>query len=97
MENVNHDPVSDQILSGSFMDYSMPRAADLPVLKLADLDTLAPSNLLGVKGIGEGGTIGAPAAVVNAVVDARWHLGLRHIDMPLTAERVWRAIRDARG
>ena len=51
----------------------------------------------GVKGIGESGTIGAPAAVANAVVDALWHLGVRHIDMPFTAARVWRAIRDARG
>ena len=97
MENVNHDAVSGQLLSGSFMDYAMPRAADLPALQLAELDTLAPSNLLGVKGIGESGTIGAPAAVANAVVDALWHLGVRHIDMPLTAERVWQAIRDARG
>ncbi len=97
MENVSHDAETGQLLSGSYMDYAMPRAADLPMLQLAALDTLAPSNLLGVKGIGESGTIGAPATVVNAVVDALWHLGVRHIDMPLTAERVWRAIRDARG
>jgi carbon-monoxide dehydrogenase large subunit len=78
------------------MDYAIPRASDLPPLNAQCQETLSPDNPLGVKGAGESGTIGAPVAVVNAVVDALAPFGVRHIDMPLTPERVWRAIEDAR-
>ena len=74
------------------MDYALPRADQLPFFRLTRQKSVCPGNPLGVKGAGESGTIGAPAAVVNAVVDALWHLGVEHIDMPLTPERAWRAI-----
>ncbi len=93
MENVVYDPQSGQLLTGSFSDYAMPRADSMPRLRTAMICTPAPSNPLGVKGGSETGTIGPPAAIGNAVVDALWHLGVRHIDLPLTSERVWRAIR----
>ena len=84
-----------QILTGSLMDYAVPRADDMPVLRLDRMCTPSPFNTLGAKGVGEAGTIGAPPAIVNAVLDALAPLGVRHIDMPLTPERVWRAIRAA--
>ncbi len=84
-----------QLLSGSFLGYTMPRAADLPAYQVATRTTLCTHNPLGVKGVGEVGAIGSPPAVINAVVDALAHLGVRHLDMPATPERVWRAIRDA--
>jgi carbon-monoxide dehydrogenase large subunit len=76
-------------------DYAFPSAAELPDFELVDMATPSPLNPLGVKGIGEAGTIGATPAVQNAVVDAVAHLGVRHIDMPTTSERVWRAIQGA--
>jgi carbon-monoxide dehydrogenase large subunit len=82
-----------QLLSASFLDYAMPRAADLPFFHTAFIATPAPSNPLGVKGGSESGTIGAPAAIGNAVIDALWHLGVRDIGLPITAESVWRALR----
>ena len=96
-EDCAYDPDSGQLLAGSFMDYAMPRAADLPFLEIA-FEEGAPcaTNPLGVKGAGEAGTTGARPAVVSAVVDALGPLGVRHLDMPLTAERVWRAMRAAR-
>ena len=97
MESCAYDRSSGQLLTGSFMDYAMPRASDMPPIALTSQETLAPDNPLGVKGAGESGTIGAPSAVTNAVVDALWHLGVRHIEMPLTAMRVWQAIKDAPG
>ena len=95
MENGVYDPQSGQLIAGSFMDYAMPRADQLPFYDLAFNEVPAPSTKLGVKGGGEGGTTGAPAAVVGAIVDALSELGVRHIEMPATPERVWRAIRDA--
>lgn len=86
---------SGQPLHGSFMDYAIPRASDLPALHSQYQETLSPDNPLGVKGAGESGTIGAPVAVVNAVVDALAPFGVRHIEMPLTPDRVWRAICEA--
>jgi carbon-monoxide dehydrogenase large subunit len=80
----------------NFADYAFPSAAELPDFELVDMATRSPLNPLGVKGIGEAGTIGATPAVQNAVVDAVAHLGVRHIDMPTTSERVWRAIEEAR-
>jgi carbon-monoxide dehydrogenase large subunit len=75
------------------MDYAVPRADDLPVPVLAKTVTLSPRNPLGAKGIGEAGCIGMPPAIVNAVVDALAPFGVRHLDMPLTPEKVWRALR----
>ncbi len=85
-----------QLLTGSMMDYHVPTAADVPSFELDHTVTPSPVNPLGVKGIGEAGTIGATPAVVNAVIDALSPLGVKHLDMPLTPERVWRAIQQAR-
>jgi len=85
-----------QLLSGSFLGYTMPRADDLPSFKVGTSTTLCTHNPLGSKGVGEVGAIGSPPAVINAVVDALHHLGVRHVEMPATSERVWRAIRDAK-
>ena len=87
LEHAVYDPESGQLLTGSFMDYAMPRAGDLPRLDCGFHHVPCTTNPLGVKGAGEAGAVGAPAAVVNAVVNA---LGVRHIDMPLTPEKVWR-------
>ena len=96
LENIHYDPESGQLLSASFMDYAMPRADTLPFLATALSEVPAPTNRLGVRSGGEGGTTPALAAVINAVVDALADLGVRHIEMPATPERVWRAIRAAR-
>jgi carbon-monoxide dehydrogenase large subunit len=95
-EAVAYDPQTGQLLSGSFLDYAMPRAEDVPevVSELAEVPAL--TNPLGIKGIGESGTIGAPPTIVNAVLDALRPLGIEHIDMPLTPSRVWNAIRAAK-
>jgi carbon-monoxide dehydrogenase large subunit len=90
-ENTVYDD-SGQLVTGSFMDYCMPRADNLPSFNVATHTTLCTHNPLGVKGCGEAGAIGAPAAVMNAVVDALAPLGVTNIDMPATPERVWRAI-----
>jgi carbon-monoxide dehydrogenase large subunit len=82
-------------LTATLMDYAMPSAAELPSFELGRTETPTPLNPLGAKGIGESGTIGSTPAVQNAVVDALSHLGVRHVDMPATAERVWRAISEA--
>jgi len=82
-------------LTANLMDYAMPSAAELPSFEASNTETPTPLNPLGAKGIGESGTIGSTPAVQNAVVDALSHLGIRHLDMPLTSERVWSAIRDA--
>ncbi|HVB33035.1 MAG TPA: xanthine dehydrogenase family protein molybdopterin-binding subunit [Patescibacteria group bacterium] len=84
-----------QLLTGELTDYALPRAADVPWLETCHTVTPTPVNPLGVKGVGEAGTIGAAPALVNAVVDALARLGVRHIDMPLKRERVWNAIRHA--
>lgn len=83
-------------VTASLLDYAVPMATEMPELVTAHTVTPTPLNPLGVKGIGESGTIGSTPAVQNAVIDAVSHLGVRHIDMPLTAEKVWRAIRDVR-
>jgi len=82
-------------LTSTFADYSFPSAAELPSFELADMATPTSYNPLGAKGIGEAGTIGATPAVQNAIVDAVSHLGVRHIDMPATPQRVWQALRAA--
>ena len=94
-EHIVYDRQSAQLMTASFMDYAMPRAADLPAFETAFIATPAPSNPLGVKGGSESGTIGAPAAIGNAVIDALWHLGVRDIALPITSETVWRALRSA--
>ena len=85
-----------QLVTGSYMDYTMPRADDLPNYKLGFTVTACPSNPVGVKGCGEAGAIGAPAAVINAIVDALAHLGVRDIEMPATPQRVWQAIQSTK-
>ncbi len=82
-------------LTGNFVSYAFPSAAELPSFDAVEMETPTPVNPLGAKGIGESGTIGATPAVQNAVVDALAHLGVRHVDMPANGERVWRAIQDA--
>ena len=86
---------SGQLLSSTLMDYALPKTDDLISFVNDHTRTDSPRTTLGVKGIGEAATIGATPAVQNAVVDALSHLGVRHVDMPCTAERVWRAIQDA--
>jgi carbon-monoxide dehydrogenase large subunit len=94
-ERTVYDPESGQLLTGSLMDYALPRAADLPSIDLTFNGVPCKTNPLGVKGCGEAGAIGACPAVINAVVDALAPLGVRTIDMPATPERVWQAIQVA--
>ena len=86
-----------QLLSGSMLDYALPKASRLPTFELDETVTPSPVNPLGVKGIGEAGTIGSTPAVVNAVIDALSGLGIRHLDMPLTSQKVWHAMQSAKG
>ena len=95
-ENCLYDAANGQLLSGSFMDYRMPRADDLPPIAVSTQSTPCRHNPLGVKGCGEVGTIAAPATVMNAVVDALSPYGIMHLDMPATPERIWRAIQSGR-
>src|SRR5574341_211389 len=88
-EEVVYDE-NGQLITGSLMDYAVPRAADLPRLTLAHTETPTPVNPLGIKGIGEAGTIGSTPAVVSAVIDALAPFGVEHIDMPLTPQKIWR-------
>jgi carbon-monoxide dehydrogenase large subunit len=84
-----------QLLTGSYMDYAMPRASDAPSFSIADHGVPATTNPLGVKGCGEAGCAGSLTSIMNAVVDALSEYGIRHIDMPATPHRVWQAIRAA--
>jgi carbon-monoxide dehydrogenase large subunit len=95
MEEVSYDE-SGQPITGSFMDYAMPRAEDIPLMEVGDHPSPATTNPLGTKGCGEAGCAGSLVCIVNAVVDALSEYGITHIDMPLTSERVWRAIQDAK-
>ena len=95
METCVYGAGSAQLVTGSFLDYAMPRADDLPSFATANNETLAASNPLGIKGAGECGTTPATAAVINAIADALARHGVRHIEMPATPERIWRAIRGA--
>jgi carbon-monoxide dehydrogenase large subunit len=88
MENAVYDE-NGQLVSGSLMDYTMPRADDVPSFKVTTTSTPCTHNPLGVKGCGEAGAIGSPPAIINAICDA---IGADHIEMPATPERVWRAI-----
>lgn len=95
LEGCHYDPESGQLITGSYMDYAMPRADDLPTFKVATHSTPCTHNPLGVKGAGESGTIGSVPAVINAIIDALQPLGINSINMPATPFAVWRAIRDA--
>jgi carbon-monoxide dehydrogenase large subunit len=92
MEEAKYDEETGQLLSATLMDYALPRADDLPALETATVATPSPNNFMGLKGVGELPTNGAPAAVANAVMDALRPFGVRHLDMPLTPEKVWQAL-----
>jgi carbon-monoxide dehydrogenase large subunit len=94
-EHVQYDADGNPV-TGNLMDYAMPSAAELPSFEASNTETPTPLNPLGAKGIGESGTIGSTPAVQNAVVDALSVFGVRHLDMPCSAERVWQALRDAK-
>ncbi len=96
LESCVYDPQSGQLITGSFMDYCMPRADNLPIIDFRTNIVPCTTNPMGVKGAGEAGAIGAPPAVVNAVIDALSEHGVTHLDMPLTPEKLWRAIHGAR-
>jgi carbon-monoxide dehydrogenase large subunit len=96
-EMIIHDPDSGQMLTASFMDYQMPRAAEYPEFRLVTREVPTAVNPLGAKGVGEAGTVGALGAAMNAINDALAPLGIRHFDMPATPARVWAAIQAARG
>ena len=94
MEDIRFDPASGQLLTGSFMDYAMPRAGDLSAVHCDSNPVPTGTNPLGVKGAGEAGNVGALPAVANALVDALSPLGIRHIEMPATPERLWRTMQN---
>ena len=96
LERTAYDSDSGQLVSGSFMDYALPRADDLPDIEVDFIEIPCGTNPLGVKGAGEAGAVGSPPAVVNAIVDALRADGVQTIDMPATPERVWEAIRHAK-
>jgi carbon-monoxide dehydrogenase large subunit len=93
METIAFDS-NGQLLTGSFQDYAMPRAADFPDMASELTEVPATTNPLGIKGAGEAGATGAPPAVVSAILDALKPLGIDHIDMPATPSRVWQAINE---
>jgi aerobic carbon-monoxide dehydrogenase large subunit len=96
LEHAVYDPDSGQLLAGSFMDYAMPRAGDMPNFAFSTHNVPTTANPLGVKGAGEAGAVGAPPAVINAIVDAlHRRAGVRHIDMPATPRRVWEKLHSA--
>jgi aerobic carbon-monoxide dehydrogenase large subunit len=97
MEDLRYEPESGQLVTGSFMDYAMPRADDFPHIDVHDIVVPTKKNPLGVKGAGESGTCGALPAVMNAVNDALAQAGAKRIEMPATREKVWRALQSARG
>jgi aerobic carbon-monoxide dehydrogenase large subunit len=92
LEHTVYDPESGQLLSGSLMDYALPRANEFPDIEVELLEIPCVSNPLGVKGAGEAGAVGSPPALINAIIDALLKDGVTHIDMPATPERVWRAM-----
>jgi aerobic carbon-monoxide dehydrogenase large subunit len=94
-EEVCYDPDTGQLLTGSLLDYAVPRADRVPNIRSQFQETPSPVNALGVKGIGESGSIGAPPTIVHAVLDALAPFGIDHLDMPLTPLKIWTAIRNA--
>jgi len=96
LEDLKFDPESGQLLTGSFMDYAMPRADDFPAFTIGHVCTHCTTNPFGTKGGGEAGAIGSPPAVMNAVLDALAPLGVKDLDMPASPNRVWNAIQQAK-
>jgi carbon-monoxide dehydrogenase large subunit len=97
MENTVYDPTSGQLITASLLDYALPRAADVPVLRFETRNVPCRTNPLGVKGAGEAGAIGSCPAVMNAILDALWRAyRIRHVDMPATPERLWAAIAEGK-
>ncbi|MFB6450215.1 xanthine dehydrogenase family protein molybdopterin-binding subunit [Bradyrhizobium tunisiense] len=95
-EEVSYDPDNGQLLTGSLLDYAVPRAEHVPNIRSLFQETPSPTNPIGVKGIGESGSIAAPPCMVHAVLDALSPFGIKHLDMPLTPPRIWAAVRNAR-
>ena len=95
-EHAVYDKDSGQLVTGSFMDYTMPRAGNTPRFNYAYTEVPTPNNALGIKGAGEAGTIGATPTVANAVIDALAPLGITAIDMPMTGLKIWQAIQAAK-
>ena len=93
LERIVYDE-DGQLVTASFMDYAMPRAVHLPELQLGKIETPSPFNHLGAKGVGEAGCVGVPAAIVNAAVSALKGFGVTHLDMPLTSEKIWKAMQN---
>ena len=96
MEEVTYDPSSGQLLTGSLLDYAMPRADTLAAADIVFSPVPSNTNPLGAKGAGEGGTVAATPAVMNAILDALSPQGVTNLSMPATPERIWRALRDHR-
>jgi carbon-monoxide dehydrogenase large subunit len=97
MEDLVYDEQNGQLLTGSFMDYAMPRAEDFCLFEVAANEIPTQTNPIGAKGAGEAGTVGSIACAMNAIMDALKPLGIRHIDLPATPQKLWRAIQNARG
>jgi aerobic carbon-monoxide dehydrogenase large subunit len=95
-EEVSYDSESGQLLTGSLLDYAVPRAEHVPSITSLFQETPSPTNPIGVKGIGESGSIAAPPCMVHAVLDALSPFGIKHLDMPLTPPRIWSAITASR-
>jgi len=93
-ERIHYDE-EGQLVTGTFVDYALPSAAELPMFETDRTETPSPTNSLGVKGVGEAGTIAASAAVTNAVIDALRPAGVKYLNMPLTPMRVWEALQQA--
>jgi carbon-monoxide dehydrogenase large subunit len=96
-EEVVYDEESGQMRTGTLTDYLVPTANEFPMFELDHTVTPTPTNELGVKGIGEAGTIAASAAVINAICDALSPLGIKHVDMPASPDRLWKQMHDSRG
>jgi carbon-monoxide dehydrogenase large subunit len=97
LEEAYYDPESGQMLAATLMDYAMPRARHFPSITSEIMEVPTPTNKLGVRGGGEGGTTPALAVIVSAITDALSEYGVAHVEMPTTAERVWRAMHASRG
>jgi len=96
-EDVAYDEASGQLRTGTLLDYMVPTAVEIPDIQLDSTVTPSPVNDLGVKGIGEAGTIAASGAVINAITDALTPFGIKHVDMPASPDRLWKQIKEARG
>jgi carbon-monoxide dehydrogenase large subunit len=96
MEDITYDVDSGQLMAGSFMDYGMPRATDMPSFAMETNEVPTKTNPLGVKGAGEAGTVGALPAVMNAINNALAQIGVPYVQMPCTPSKIWRALHDAK-